>query len=43
MKAKPEDVNMQPVGFRIMRILTNYALKHPGHWKDPPGFCFNNK
>ena len=25
MKAKPEDVNMQPVGFRITRILTDYA------------------
>jgi hypothetical protein len=24
MKAKPEDVNMQPVGFRITRILTDH-------------------
>ena len=33
MKAsKPEDVNMCPVGFRITRILTDYALKLPGHW-----------
>ena len=23
MKAKPEDVNMQPAGFRITRILTD--------------------
>ena len=25
MKAKPEDVNMEPVGFRINRISTSYA------------------
>ena len=31
-KATPEDVNMQPVGFRIMRILTDYAQKLPGYW-----------
>ena len=31
MKAKPEDVNMEPVGFRITRILTDYAQKLPGH------------
>ena len=27
MKANPEDVNMSPVGFRLTRILTNYAQK----------------
>ena len=27
MKAKPEDFNMEPVGFRITRILTDYAPK----------------
>jgi len=33
MKAKPEDdVNMEPVGFRITRIMTDYAQKLPGHW-----------
>ena len=32
MKAKPEDVNMYPVGFRITRILTeDYTQKLPGH------------
>ena len=24
-KAKPEDVNMEPVGFRITQILTDYT------------------
>ena len=33
MKAKPEDdFNMQPVGFRITWILTDYAQKFPGHY-----------
>jgi hypothetical protein len=31
MKAKPEDVNMYPVGFRITRILTDHAQKLLGH------------
>ena len=31
MKAKLKDVNMVPVGFRITRILTEYAQKLPGH------------
>ena len=26
-KAKPKDVYMQPVGFRITRILTDFAQK----------------
>ena len=30
-KEKPEDVNMQPVGFGISRILTNFAQKLPAH------------
>ena len=30
--AKPEDVNMQPVEFRITRTLADYAQKLPGHW-----------
>ena len=30
-KQKPEDVNMQPVGFRITKILTDYAQKLHGH------------
>ena len=29
-RAKPEDVKIQPVRFRITRILTNYAQKLPG-------------
>ena len=32
MKAKPEDVNMEPVGFRISGILTDYAQKLPRQW-----------
>ena len=33
MKAKPEDVNMQPVGFRITRILTDSVCqKLLGYW-----------
>ena len=32
MKAKPEDVKMQPAGFRITRIFTDYAQKLTGHW-----------
>ena len=31
-KAKLEDVNMLPAGFRITRILTDYAQNLPGHW-----------
>ena len=31
-KAKLEDVNMSPVGFRITKILTDYAQNFPGHW-----------
>jgi hypothetical protein len=31
MKAKPEDVNVYMVGFRIDGILTNYAQKLPEH------------
>ena len=31
-KVEPEDVNIQPVGFRITRILTDYAQKLPGPW-----------
>ena len=31
-KAKPEDVNKYSVGFRISKILTDYAQKLPGHW-----------
>ena len=31
MKAKLEVVNMEPDGFRVNRILTNYAQKLPGH------------
>jgi hypothetical protein len=31
-KAKPEDVNMQPVGFRITQILTNYSLCRKTSW-----------
>jgi hypothetical protein len=34
-KAKPEDVNMQPVEFGITRILTDYAHKLPGHCTTP--------
>ena len=30
-EAKPEDVNMEPVGFRITRIFTDYAQKVPKH------------
>ena len=29
-KAKPEDVNMQLIGFKVTRIFTNYAQKLPG-------------
>ena len=29
--SKPEDVNMEPVGIRITRNLTDYAQKLPGH------------
>ena len=28
MKAKPIDVNMRPAGFKITRILTDYAQKN---------------
>jgi hypothetical protein len=31
-KAKPEDVNMQPVGFRITQILTDYSLCPKTSW-----------
>ena len=31
MKANPEDVNMYPGGYRITRILTDYAQKLPGN------------
>ena len=34
-KAKPEDVNMQPVEFRITRSLAEYAQNLPGHWFKP--------
>ena len=34
--AKPEDVNMEPVGFRITGILTDYVQELPGHcWVHP--------
>ena len=35
-KAKLEDVNMQPVGFRITRILNDYSrtllIRHPQYY-----------
>ena len=36
MKAKPEDVNMELVGFRITKILTDCAQKLPVHWWGEP-------
>jgi hypothetical protein len=41
-KAKLEDVNMYPVGFRITRILTDYVQKLPGHWSGLSNTTRNN-
>ena len=33
---KPKDINLSLVGFRITRILTDYAQNLPGHWLAQP-------